>query len=129
VVAESLNTNVALRRLDAARANVPRAHLNVAQRAQEPPARVARHICPSCIQSAQGHAGASELDAHRVRYDSLALALAIVPTIVTPAVSVYLAVRYWSAPMSLVHSSRIRWVLALLASAGQTGFWAWLFLS
>lgn len=89
-----------------------------------------RHLCPQCIElAASGRAGINSFDNRRVLYDRLALLLAVVPAVVTPLVSLYLAARYWTAPLSVVHRTRLRWYLALIFSVVQLTFWCWTFFS
>jgi hypothetical protein len=59
----------------------------------------------------------------------MALSLALLPllifyfTILTAPMAMYIALRYWNAPRSIVHRTRIRYVLALLIAAAQMAGW------
>ena len=88
-----------------------------------------RHLCPSCIErgASDDDSGGAIGDDRRVLYDGLALFLSVVPAVVTPMVSLFLAVRYWREPLSVVHRTRVRWYLAVMFSVVQLVFWSWLF--
>jgi hypothetical protein len=65
-------------------------------------------------------------------YDSIALALAVLPivtivfwflTIITAPMALFVAIRYWNAPRSLVHRTKVRYVLAMILATLQIGAW------
>jgi hypothetical protein len=66
------------------------------------------HICPSCLSTGRKKGRIRNLENERVLYGNVALALAILPiltiwfTIFTAPIAIYMAVRYWKAPQSLV---------------------------
>jgi len=88
-----------------------------------------RHLCPNCLKPAAGTApegaptAASELDRRRVLYDRMALMYAILPLGFTPLITLYLAVRYWSAPGGLLRGSKVRWIAAVLIALAQLFLW------
>ena len=89
-----------------------------------------RNLCPSCIGSFHGRQSSSSagLGRQRVLYDSLALLLAVLPFGFTPLISLYLAIRYWSTPVSVLPRGRVRWVLAIAIAVGQICCWGvWLY--
>ncbi len=65
-------------------------------------------------------------------YDATALRLAFYPilifwfTLVTAPVALYLAIRHWNSPTSIVRRTRIRFVLAITLSSLQ--ILAWIFV-
>ena len=85
-----------------------------------------RHLCPVCFQS-----GVPILQAEvtrRTMYDTIALALATLPSlliwpaIVTAPASLFLVFRWWRAPGSIVPRTKIRFFLAgLFALAEVSG--------
>lgn len=85
-----------------------------------------RHLCPGCIEGGdrQKH---TELDTRRVLYDSLALFLAVLVPLLGGLIALYLAIRYWSAPTSLLRRTQVRWVLAVVVAVVQIAFWSWVF--
>lgn len=97
--------------------------------------------CPSCFTAAGrsgetapravDQAGTAEFENSRTLYDSIALTAALAPlliwffTFLTAPVAVYLAVRSWTKPTSLVRRWRWRSVLALLIALGEIAAWIW----
>lgn len=81
-----------------------------------------RHVCPRCFESAV------TVEPRRVMYDSIALAVATVPALLFwPVVigapwSLFLVVRHWNAPSSIVPRTKIRFVLAALIALSEVGF-------
>jgi hypothetical protein len=89
-----------------------------------------RHLCPSCLAMVGKEDKPSELDTSRVLYDWMALFLAIVPAMVTPLVTFYLAVRHWNAPGGLLKpASRAVWTIACVLAAVQIIAWCIYFAS
>lgn len=90
--------------------------------------------CPQCIQASSEKGQLAQLDQSRKLYDNMALMLAIFPafliwpTIVTAPVTVYLCIRYWRAPSSIVPRSKARFVIAIALAALELGAWIWLVL-
>ncbi|MDP8981033.1 MAG: hypothetical protein M3O35_10625 [Acidobacteriota bacterium] len=92
----------------------------------------ARNWCPGCLGTMQREGRLPVLDTKRPLYDNLALAVAIAPallvfpTAITAPMAVYIAVRRWRAPGSLLPRTKIRFWLALLLAAAQIAAWCWL---
>ncbi|MBU6410819.1 MAG: hypothetical protein KGR98_10580 [Verrucomicrobia bacterium] len=93
-----------------------------------------RHLCPTCLETGKTKGKIESLDNERTLYDSIALALAILPmlifyfTLVTAPMALFVAIRYWKAPRSILHRTRIRAVAAIVISLLQIGGWATLFI-
>jgi hypothetical protein len=91
-----------------------------------------RHLCPVCIERGAKKEQLPTLDTHRMLYDGVALALAILPiflcifvTFITAAMAIYVAIRYWNAPGSIVgRAQKPRFVFAILLSIAQLVVWA-----
>lgn len=87
-------------------------------------------ICPNCMDKAARSEEVTELIDARTRYDSIALTLAVVPvlfwfvTIFTAPLSIYITVRHWRSPLSILPRSRIRFVLAFLIAGIQVSLWS-----
>lgn len=91
-------------------------------------------LCPSCIDTGRKNEELETLVTHRPLYDSMALSLAILPmlifpfTIFTAPVAIYIAIRYWKRPGSILPRTRFRFVLAILIALAQIVGWAALLL-
>ena len=83
-----------------------------------------RRLCPVCIESGGGGESPGELDSSRILYDKLALFLAIIPTFVTQLTAIFLAIRYWSSPISIPPRGplRWRWILAVIVALLEIWF-------
>lgn len=94
-----------------------------------------RHFCPQCLESGKRKGKLQEIENRRTLYDSLALALATYPllifyfTLITAPFSIYIAIRYWKAPSSIIPRSRWRFVVALILASSELVGWAALFIA
>jgi hypothetical protein len=88
--------------------------------------------CPACFTAGDFRKQDSGFQNSRTLYDSIALTLALAPLLIWPITllsapaALYVALRYWKRPKSLVR--RIPWrgaLAALMALAEMTG-WIWL---
>jgi hypothetical protein len=89
-------------------------------------------LCPECITSGMAKKKIAVLENRRVCYDSIALAVAIWPvllawylTCLTAPAALYIAIRYWKAPSSLLRRTKLRFVLAILLAVAQIVTWVW----
>ena len=66
----------------------------------------------------------------RTLFDSVALSLAVLPlllfwvTIVTAPMALFVAVRYWQAPSSILPRTKIRMVVAIVVASLEIVAWA-----
>ncbi len=87
-----------------------------------------RHICPSCFQSGVRSNKLQTMETHRVMYDTIALASATLPVLlIWPAVvgapaAIYIAIRRWRTPLSILPRTKIRFVIAVLFALGEIAF-------
>jgi len=87
------------------------------------------HLCASCLETSQEKRKIKNLENHRTLYDSVALHLAVLPvliwftTIITAPVAVFLAIRHWKTPSSIIRRTKIRLILAMLIAGGQIVGW------
>src|SRR5262249_16864330 len=72
-----------------------------------------QHLCPACLESGKKKGKLAHLENKRTLYDRMALGLAVFPmlvfwlTIITAPMALYIAIRYWKSPTSLVgHGKR-----------------------
>jgi len=88
-----------------------------------------RHICPACLEAGKTRGKIKNLENQRILYDSIALSLALLPllifyfTVITAPMALYVAIRYWSAPLSLLRRTKVRFVLAILIAGLQIIGW------
>jgi hypothetical protein len=85
------------------------------------------HLCPNCLSSGKKKGKLTTLENVRTRYDSIALSLAIfagflgffscgiLTALMAPA-AIYISIRHWNSPGSLLGSSKVRFVIAILVS-------------
>lgn len=87
-----------------------------------------------CIESGRSSQKIRMLENQRTLYSNIALALAVYPallvfpTLFTGPAAIYVALRYWKTPASIVKRMRWRSVLAILFGAGQVAAWAFFFI-
>ena len=89
-------------------------------------------LCPGCIVSGQKKSTMERLERERTLYDSIALMLATWPMLTIslsifggPA-AIYVAIRYWKRPTSIVRRSGYRKYLAIALGLIQIAFWVFL---
>ena len=94
-----------------------------------------RHLCPSCFRAGVKTKKLESVETQRVMYDTIALASATLPALLLwPALlgapaALYLAIRRWRTPLSIVPRTRVRFVIAALlalAEIGAIGFLIWI---
>jgi hypothetical protein len=94
------------------------------------------HFCPRCLEAGKTKGKIRNLESSRVLYDTIALALVLLPvitlffwvlTLVTAPVALFVAIRYWNAPQSIVRRTKLRYVLAIALATLEMGGWAILF--
>ncbi|MEW6159846.1 MAG: hypothetical protein AB1813_20635 [Verrucomicrobiota bacterium] len=89
-----------------------------------------QHLCPGCLESGRRKGTLAHFDDRRVLWDNCALGTAVLPilmwpiTFVTAPMSIFMAIRYWKAPLSLIPRTRIRFVLAIIIATAQIIAWA-----
>ena len=95
-----------------------------------------QRLCPACIETGKKKHKIKSLDNHRVLYDSIAVHLALLPvifmwpfTIVTAPMALFVAIRYWKAPLSIVRRTKIRYIAAIILASLQVAGWTFLIIS
>ena len=92
------------------------------------------HFCPACLEAGKSKGKIKALDNQRTRYDTIALGLALAPilifyfTLITAPMALFIAIRYWKAPRSLVRRNSIRFVLAIIVALCEIGGWVTFFI-
>ena len=91
-----------------------------------------QHFCPQCIETGKTKGKIKSLDSQRTLYDSIALTLTVVPmvffiliyfTIITAPVALFVAIRYWKAPQSILRRTKFRFILAIVLALLQIVGW------
>jgi len=91
-----------------------------------------QHFCPACLEVGRTKGKIKNLENHRTLYDTIALALAVVPiitlffwfaTIITAPAAFFTAIWYWNAPTSIVRRTKIRYMLAIFLSVVEMAGW------
>lgn len=81
-----------------------------------------QHICPSCLESGQQKDRLPHLQTQRTLHDNIALALAVLPllifyfTILTAPIVLFLVIRHWNTPGSILPRTRARFVIAAIVA-------------
>jgi len=93
-----------------------------------------QHFCPACLETGKTKGKIKSLENQRTLYDSIAMSLAIFPllifyfTLITAPVALFIVIRYWNAPRSIVRRTKIRYIVAIILASTQIAGWALLFL-
>lgn len=89
-----------------------------------------RHLCPACIESGRTKGKFLEFETNRTLWDSAALTLAVLPTILCFYVSVFtapaaiiVAIMGWKKPSSIIPRGRWRLWIAIVLSVLQIAAW------
>jgi len=88
-----------------------------------------KHLCPACVEKGKKKGRIINLDRHRLLYDGTALRLALLPmitvwlTIITAPITIYLSIRHWNSPMSVIRRTKVRFILAVVISGLQILAW------
>ena len=87
------------------------------------------HLCPVCFEKGSQKGKLERLQNKKILYDELALFLAIVPilfyciTIFTAPAALFIVVRYWNKPLSVVRKNRWRFVVAAVFALLELLLW------
>lgn len=90
---------------------------------------VDKHLCASCLEKGTLSGKDATFKGDYMRYDMLALTVAVAPmlifyfTIFTAPIALFLAIRFWRAPLSPVPRSRWRFIVAIAVSVMQIIAW------
>jgi hypothetical protein len=86
------------------------------------------HLCPTCIASGKKKGKLTTLEDRRTRYDNVAMALAVgsffFPYLffLIPPAAIFVAIRNWRRPGSLLGVSHVRFVIAILIALASFAF-------
>ena len=88
-----------------------------------------QHLCPVCLEKGKVQRKIKSLENHRLCYDTIALMVATVSlliywfTIFTAPLVIYLCVRHWNSPSSILPRTKIRFMLAFILAGAQIVGW------
>jgi len=88
-----------------------------------------QHMCPACFEKGKTHHKIKNLENHRTCYDSVALMVTTVSiliywfTIFTAPIVIYLTVRHWNTPSSIIPRTKIRFIIAFVIAGAQITGW------
>ena len=88
-----------------------------------------RHLCLSCMNTGKRKGRIRDLENHRTLYDTIALALAVVPmllvwpSIITAPLALFMSIRYWGTPTSILRRTKIRLIISIILSSLQIISW------
>jgi hypothetical protein len=94
-----------------------------------------QHFCPQCLESGKRKGKLQQIENRRTLYDSMAMALATYPllifyfTLLTAPCAIYVAIRYWNAPSSIIPRNKWRFVVALILASSELVGWTALFIA
>lgn len=92
----------------------------------------AQHLCPACLESGREKGALKHLDNQRTLYDNIALRISLYPiilfflwflTIITAPITLFVAIRYWNAPSSILPRTKVRFIVAILVACLQLFGW------
>jgi hypothetical protein len=87
------------------------------------------HLCPTCISAGKRKGKIAALENSRTCYDKVALSVSILGivfyifSIVTAPIVIYLVIRHWNSPGSVLGVSRTRFIIALVLALVELGGW------
>lgn len=94
-----------------------------------------QHLCPACLEAGRTKGKIKSLESKRIRYDNMALTLALLPclifyvTLITAPMTLYVAIRYRNAPLGLTQRSRVKLAIAAVIASLQIAGWAALLMA
>jgi hypothetical protein len=92
-----------------------------------------QHLCPACFEKGKTKRKIKSLENHRTCYDTIALMVATVSILIywfsifTAPFVIYLTVRHWKSPSSIIPRTKIRFVLAFIIASVQITGWILVF--
>lgn len=93
-----------------------------------------QHFCPACLETGKTKGKIKNLENQRTLYDGIALSLAVYPllifyfTLITAPMTLFVAIRFWRSPLSIVRPGKIRFVVAIILALLQIAGWVMIFI-
>ena len=91
------------------------------------------HLCAQCFEKGKAGRKIQRLENRRVCYDRIALYVALFSmllywlSLLSAPIVLFMTVRYWRAPRSIVSRTKIRWIAAAALACIQLFFWGLVF--
>jgi hypothetical protein len=91
------------------------------------------HLCPQCFEKGKADRKIQGLENRRVCYDKIALYVALASILVywlsllSAPIVLFMTIRYWKAPRSIVSRTKIRWIVAAALAGIELFFWGLMF--
>ncbi|HLJ48491.1 MAG TPA: hypothetical protein VKU01_20895 [Bryobacteraceae bacterium] len=91
--------------------------------------------CPNCIERRRNEGKMVNLERRRTLYDNMALVLATLPalmlwpSLICAPMSLFVSIRYWRAPSSIVPRTKVRFILAIVISLLEIAGWVFLVMA
>jgi hypothetical protein len=88
-----------------------------------------QHLCPTCLEIGKTQGKIKNLENHRICYDTIALLVATVSlflhtlAVFTAPLVIFLTVKYWNAPTSIIPRTKIRFIAAFAMAVVQLVIW------
>lgn len=88
-----------------------------------------RHLCPACMEGQKKKGQLAALETERTLYDRIALSMAVYPlllfylTVLTAPAAIFVSIRYWKAPGSLVRGKKASFIAAIVISVIEIAGW------
>ncbi len=88
-----------------------------------------KHLCPGCLEGGRTTGKIAKLQNRRVLHDNMALAVAVLPllmwpfTIISAPAALYMVVRHWKTPGSIIPRTKVRFVIAAIFAIAQIVGW------
>ena len=92
-----------------------------------------QHLCPSCFEKGKTKRKIKNLENQRTCYDTIALMVASASIVLywfaflTAPFVIYLTIRHWNSPTSIIPRTKIRFVLAFIIACLQLAVWIFVF--
>ena len=91
-----------------------------------------QNLCPACLETGEKKKKLDILENQRILYDNIALFIAILPftlifwflSPVSAPAALFMVIRFWKAPASLTHRSKIRFIAAFVLAGLQMAGWS-----
>ena len=94
-----------------------------------------RHLCPLCLEAGKTKRKIKNLEDQRICYDTIAWMVAFLPmlffwfTIITAPIALFLVIRFWKSPLSIVPRTKVRFIAAFGLAAVQLTGWILFFVN